>query len=196
MDWKSLVLSRGLAWDKCPMCESCCCCSSIDTLCWWHSMLLHGYHCYYKLFSTIGSNVDLSITVWHSEEMCHSQHAAGFWCLLIFVVFESQQFGFNRDVLGFIIFIPRVSSLPPREMRKDQRERACYSNEQVMVKSQSHSPGVQFLPLFWWLMSGPLSFYGDLLGTARWHGGWMDPSRAWRSMGIVVSLPNRFDLLY
>lgn len=88
MAWQSLVLSRSLAWNKCPMCGSCCCRSSTDSPCWWHSMLLCGCHCYYKLFHKNGCNIGPSITVWHSEEMCHPQHASVFWCLLIFMVFE------------------------------------------------------------------------------------------------------------
>lgn len=54
--------------------------------------------------------------------MRHPRYASAFWCLLIFLVFETQQFWSTRLFPSFIIFSLRVSSLSPREMRKDQRE--------------------------------------------------------------------------
>lgn len=138
-------------------------------------MLLHGCQCHHEVFSRKGCELDPSIPIWHSEEMCHSQHAAVFWWLLIFLVFEMQQFGFTRYFLGSIVFFPRVLPLPPRGVRKDQREKAYYSSEQEKGKSECHFPTAQSLALLWWLMSKSLSFYRDLPGTARWRGGWIGP---------------------
>lgn len=163
------------------MCGSCFCCSSIDSPCWWHSMQLCGRHRYDKLFSGDGCNVDPSITVFGTEKRCVTPDMlwpfdafSSSWCL------KGNSFG-PSGCFRVLLYSSQEYHLcfPERweriRERSRKRERAYYSNEQMKAKSEPHSPRVQSLALLWWLMSGSLSFNGNLLNTARWHQSGLGP---------------------
>lgn len=113
-------------------------------------------------------------------------------------MFEKSTVWAQQVPSGFYYILPKsIIFASQRDEKGSEREKACYSNEQVMVESESHSPWCSVLasalmtnvrvPLFLWR----LTRYSKVVWGVEWA-----PSRACRSVWIMISLPSRSDLLY